>query len=393
MPGGTSTSTSDTGDRADRVSALSKPITLSDLTDELLWPRLFRAVPLALRPERLGVAFFTLVILGLLGRIVAPQRAIPEPVLPAIGLLGQAVWARNVHDFVSAELRVLFGVTWSDVTARPWVTVGVAIPAIFVLVIGIGAIARMSACEFAQSVVVSWTRGLAFSITKCLSMVGAVIGPPLLAALLLGIVALAGGALFNWSVSAVLGALIYPVALVFGAMAVLLLLGYALGHTLLVPAVACEGTDAIDAAQRAYAYVVGRPLRLVAYLLILFGVLVVAATVLDVVASRTIELTARAGAALAGPAAKQALGLADGTPEGAWSWVGRIVSFWSAFPRMIVGAFVLSYGASASSVLYLLLRKLNDGQDPSEVWMPGMVGGTLAPVESEVRGDGSMDDE
>ncbi len=382
--------------RPNRASALAKPITLSDLTEELLWPHLFRAVPLALRPERLGIAFFTLVVVGLLGRIVANPGREPARATSTLHELIAAVQAHSVRGIVSVETSLLLGVTWDQIVERPWVSAAAILPALLVLLIGAGAISRMAACEFSQSVMVPWTRGLAFSLSRLGSLAGAVLGPLAVASLLLGIVALAGGALFNWSVSAVLAALLYPVALVLGALAVLLSLGFALGHSLLVPAVTCEATDAIDAAQRSYAYVVGRPLRLISYQLILYAVLVIAVTVLEIVAFRTIDTTARAAAALAGPPASQALGLADGTPRDTWAWVARILSFWIVIPKMLVGAFVVSYGASASTVLYLIMRKLNDGQDVSEIWMPGMVGGTLSPdvaAPEAADEDGSLDEE
>lgn len=376
--------------RVGRPRVLEKPITLSDLTEELLWPRLLRVVPLALRPERMGIAFFTLVIVGLLARIVAPLRG-GSAVSPVLRELGWAAWARNVHDLLSAEFSLLFGIRWEDVAARPQVAAAVAVPAVVVLVIGLGAIARMAACEFSQSVVLPWPRGLGFALGRVWSLLGAVVGPLIVAGGLLLAVALAGGAFFNWSVSAVAGALLYPLALILCGLAVVLMIGYMLAHGLLIAAVAVEGTDAIDAAQRAYAYVVGRPLRLLAYLAVLYGVLVVAGVAFDIITMRTVELTARAAGWLAGPEADPALGLSHELATGDWAWAGRMISFWTAIPRLLVGAFVLSYGASASAVLYLVLRKLTDGQDTSEIWMPGMVGGTMAPVavgESEPAGDG-----
>ncbi len=380
-----------TSARGERASALAKPITLSDLTEELLWPHLFRAVPLALRPERLGLAFFTLVVLGMLGRIVAPAPGSPVRLTQVMHNFAQSVQAHSVEGCVSAYTTVFLGISWDQIEARPWVSAAVAVPAVLVLILGVGAISRMAACEFAQSVMVPWTRGLAFSISKLASMAGAVVGPLLVAALMLVIVALGGGALFNWSGSAVIGALLYPIALVLGAVAVLLMLGFALGNPMLVPAVTCEGTDAIDAAQRAYAYVVGRPLRLLVYMAILFAVLIVGVTLLEILVFRTIEVTRAAAASLAGESAARALsGPGDEVP-GAWGWAERIVTFWTMIPRMLVGAFILSYGACASTILYLLMRKLNDGQDTSEVWMPGMVGGTLAPIETP--GNGEADEE
>jgi len=39
---------------------------------------------------------------------------------------------------------------------------------------------------------------------------------------------------------------------------------------------------------------------------------------------------------------------------------------------------VLSYIYTASTLLYLMMRQINDGQDHAELWVPGMIAGTMA---------------
>ena len=68
----------------------------------------------------------------------------------------------------------------------------------------------------------------------------------------------------------------------------------------------------------------------------------------------------------------------DSTPSAA----GQIIAFWEILAALILPAFAVSYYFSASTALYLLLRRVNDEQDIREVWMPGMVGGTMALRES-----------
>lgn len=361
-----------------KCSPLSKPITLGDLTEDLLWPHLFRAVPLALRPDRLGLAFFMLLIVRLLARLMAPASEGPASVESLVTSTSRAFGMADWRAAATGGVAWLLGVPWGAVTEHPWRGVAVGLPVVLVLVLGLGAISRMAACEFSQSVMLPWTRGLAFALSRWASLAVAILGPLAVAAGFLLVVALVGGAFFNWSISAVAGGILYPVLLIVGGLAALTLAGYAFGHALLIPAVACEGTDSIDAVQRAYAYAVGRPIRLIAYQAVLYLVLGFAALVFSKIAWWVTGLTAKAAGFLAGGDAAIVLSGSGQTPAGAWELTAKLIALWSTIPHMLVGAFLLSCGATGSTILYLLLRKLNDGQDFSEIWMPGMVGGTLA---------------
>jgi hypothetical protein len=271
-------------------------------------------------------------------------------------------------------------VPWETLREHPWAGLAAGLPAFLVLLIGCASIARMSACEFSQSVILPWTRALNFALTRWAAVIFSVLGPLVVAGLLLGVVALLGGVFFNWSISAVVGAVGYGPALLLGLLAALILTGFAVGGHLLVPAVACEGTDAIDAAQRAYAYVIGRPLRLAIFQAISLALMVVSVVLVEWLALGTVRLTSWSAGWLTGADAHAAL--AGVRQEGGWGIAARILEFWHALPGLLAGAFVLSYGVSASTIQYLLLRKLNDGQDVSEIWMPGLIGGTLAPEKA-----------
>ena len=49
---------------------------------------------------------------------------------------------------------------------------------------------------------------------------------------------------------------------------------------------------------------------------------------------------------------------------------------------MCLLAFAFSFVSSGCAVLYLLVRQVNDGQDWAELWLPGMVGGTVTEAWS-----------
>jgi hypothetical protein len=361
--------------------AAARPITLADLTDDLLWPRLFRAAPLALRPERLGIAIFVLVLLGLLGRAFAAVTGYTAATERTVGdtLTGIVASLRMFHPFEASLgfIELALGVPAPAIREHPWWAALFALPVSIVLAVGGGAISRMAANEFAHSVMLPWPKGLGFALSRWFSLAMALLAPLLVAALFVLGLAVGGWLLLNWPVVNVVGALIYPLFLIVALLVVLLLVGYALGHFMLVPAMVCEGTDAIDAVQRSYAYVVGRPLRLIVYTLVLALQLAVMTAVLGSIASWVILLSESAATSLAGDNARL---LFDPSthPEGSWAFARRIIAFWTAIPTLLVGAFVLSFVFSGSTVLYLLMRQLNDGQDPSEIWMPGMIGGTMA---------------
>jgi hypothetical protein len=57
---------------------------------------------------------------------------------------------------------------------------------------------------------------------------------------------------------------------------------------------------------------------------------------------------------------------------------GFIGEIWTLVPFGLLAGFVVSYILCAGTILYLLMRKLADGQEVEEIWMPGMVPGTAA---------------
>lgn len=62
-----------------------------------------------------------------------------------------------------------------------------------------------------------------------------------------------------------------------------------------------------------------------------------------------------------------------------------IIGFWHTLLRGIVAAYVISYVIAASTVIYFLVRKLTDDQDLNEIWLPGIIEGTIAPGRGFAR--------
>jgi hypothetical protein len=61
-------------------------------------------------------------------------------------------------------------------------------------------------------------------------------------------------------------------------------------------------------------------------------------------------------------------------------WAASAIAFWQALVLCLVAAYVFSFFFTASTKLYLLMRRAVDGQDIEEIWRPGLVPGTLSPL-------------
>jgi hypothetical protein len=254
------------------------------------------------------------------------------------------------------------------------------IPTTLILALVGGAISRMVACEFSQGVRLSWHQALAFSLRKLASTAGSLLIPVVIVAVLAFVIAMLG-----WTLGVpllnIVGALLYGVSIIFSAFAVITVGAYMLGWPLLIPAVACEGTDAVDATQRTLAYVLGRPIHLILYSLLLIVQTIICALIFAVIVAGVEGFIAHASSIFAGDAAKAVASLQAselGTTFRVSAW---IVSFWHKALSLILAAFLLCLHFSGSTIRYLLLRRINDGQELDELWMPRMIPGTSAPID------------
>ncbi len=362
------------------------PMTLSDLWEQLVWPRLLEAPRLALRPARLGFAFVFLIgvaaIVGVADRLDGSEASVLRAYLSGDvprqlevaqrgvmqGESGQA--ARAVYRmFVSGPGKLISDSPWMVVLTLPVLLVWTALMG--------GAISRTAACDFAHGLRITWPQGLGFAAGRWPSLFGSLSIPLLLIWIKCAALAVGAWALLGLPVLDVLGGLGWGLFLLGGLVVTVLVLAFALGHAMLVPAVTCDAADAIDSIQHAYAYVFARPLRLVLYLVILLvqaslvamiGSLVIA-LVGGVTAGTTgVWLGERGGEILANRA-----GLEGSSRGAAW-----LINFWTAIPALLLSAYLVSLYWCSGTLLFLAMRRICDGQEPTEIWMPGMVEGTLA---------------
>jgi hypothetical protein len=349
-------------------------IVLGDLTSDLLFPKLTRAVGLALRPERVvfGLALVVAVaFVAALTSIVSgrawPNAAVYQTIgsaLPALGgdlASGRVRLAGQGIGLIVSELGRLFAV-------QP-VSTGLALLGASVVWGGFGAaICRGVACEFAAGVHVGARAAVGFGVRRVLSSAGAVVLAPVAVLLLLGLVGLAGFGSLAFPGVDLVGAVLFGPALVVGVVAVLVGLGFVLAFVMLVPAVAAQDDDAFDALQRSLGYAVARPATLAVYLALALVQGVVATAIVWWIGSLAVDVVGGAIVFFGGRSEQVVTEALDAT-AGARGGASAIVATWAALPAALALAFFVSYVHTAGTVIYFLMRRLVDGQDLEEVWL------------------------
>jgi hypothetical protein len=380
--------------------------TFGDLTADLVWPKLLRAGPLALAPTRIvlswGYVLGAAALMWLSGLIerLATGSPRPSPVREMFGLIGAdllsafSMWARP--QAAAGHVMDAFVITpVTYVRDHPWaVVLPLPVLAVWTALMG-GAVCRSAASEYALGRAISWSEALGFAARSLGSLVAAVLGPVVIAWVMFVGLAIAGLA-FRVPVLDVLAAVLFGLALVAGVIGAVVLMVWTLGGAMLAPAVACESADAVDAVQRTYAYVLGKPLRLLVYIAVLVAQAVVFVAITATVGFLAIKFATNGAASFAADRGASALGAAAATSGtgGLWdtlrgglmierglgtSGIARVVvGVWGVLLLSVLGALVVSLFWSSATLLYLAMRRVVDGQDMHELWSSGMVGGTMA---------------
>ncbi len=362
------------------------PVTLAELTAGLVWPVLLRSVSIAVHPPRLMLGFATVICLAIVSGVFDLARgadsslaqtmfvAVEQGVLDYSNGIVTFQWISAVNSLVHAVYQIPLE-TFFD---HPWASALLILLLLPVWATGGGAISRMAAVDLAADLNMSIREALAFALPRVLSFTFSLALPLIFMLVIAGAIKFSGAVLLGLPGLDILGAVLYALLLFAGFVLVLLAIGFAAGQSLLVPAVATEGTDALDAVQRAYSYVLGRPGRLVIYASIVLLLGAVSYVIAEWAVAAVIDWTHALATSELRDTRIDNLAPADADP----SIAGRILLFWETLAALILPAFAVSYYFSASTALYLLLRRVNDEQDIREVWMPGMVGGTMALRET-----------
>ncbi|MCE7973547.1 MAG: hypothetical protein DYG92_04365 [Leptolyngbya sp. PLA1] len=355
---------------------------LHDLTASLLWPLLLRAGALALRPARLCTAAVLLVLVTLIMRL--PDLWLDEPG-PASVVATRALVASDDIREGTVQLdpsKVMDGVvnllarTPAAVAERfPWSIAAITLPILLFWGVLGAAISRSAAREVSLRDRGPWTADLAFGLSKWHSAALIKLGPILAFGACWGLVACLGW-LLSFQVVQIGVGVLYPIGLILSLACVVVGLCLLGSVHMLIPAVACEGTDAIDALQRCVAYALAKPLKLITYGAILIAQAVVLTIVLHWIVEGAISACVHAATAwVAEPGAEAFRSAAAGKGPAPEAWSPRtasaLVGFWSSLLRLGVGAFLVSFWFCGGTVQFLLMRRVCDGQDVEELWTPG----------------------
>lgn len=220
---------------------------------------------------------------------------------------------------------------------------------------GVG-IARISGVRFAVDEPVRLREAVAFAARKLISSMGAVIVP------LLGVLSLwFAGVVLGWlghipGVGGVLVGLGWGLMMLAGLAMALILLGVAVGWPLMLASSAVEDADAFDAFGRIYNYVFARPwyaLFLVILTLIYGSALIVFGATLLTTTNVLTQWSVGSG-------------IAELNSE----FGSRAIQTWHNIGQLVLQGFVVSYFWTAATIVYVLLRKSEDGTPIDAITLP-----------------------
>ena len=181
--------------------------------------------------------------------------------------------------------------------------------------------------------------------------------------IVLGLIMRAGG------FGVLLGGIFWPLALIAGFVMALLLLGILFAWPLMWGAISTEGSDSFDALSRSYAYLMQRPLHYLFYAVVaaFFGWL--GWLLVSTFASFVIWLAY--WSAGWGCGSEQIGGIMNGTGDfGGMGQAGAVlIQFWAGCVKLLAVGYMFSYFWSASTAIYLLLRKDVDNTEMDEVFL------------------------
>ena len=167
----------------------------------------------------------------------------------------------------------------------------------------------------------------------------------------------------------IVGAVLYLIGLILSVLIACILTLHLLTLPLSISALAIEGTDGFDALQRAYAYLIARPIRLAIYTLILIILGTTITTIVATLAGWSINIADSLLSTLTNDAGRRIL---TGSTEMAATepLAHRIITLSRSTLELIVAGYAMSLIFCSSTMAYLCIRRVCDGQDTTEIWTP-----------------------
>jgi len=237
-------------------------------------------------------------------------------------------------------------------------------------------LARMNALDLSKAPAPTLASARAWGAAVRPSAVGAILVPLLgmgaciaVAALpaLLGLVPVVG----------LVGALAFGISLLFGILAIVIGASVTVSLPFVIPAVACDAADAVEAPQRALASVLSRPIHAVVHLALGLVAVVLAVAATDVVVSCGFDAAVSAWTAVDDGQAIRSVGrmvpfepwrdsatVGLGTIDAAQAW---LLGFWRTIASALIGAAAISTIIAACTRAWLFQRQASEGQHPADI--------------------------
>ncbi len=196
------------------------------------------------------------------------------------------------------------------------------------------------------------------------------------------------GLLMRLDLGVLLAGIVWPLALLAGVFMALLLLALLFGWPLMWPTISTEATDSFDALSRAWSYVYHRPLHYLFYAAVTAFLGGLGWLFVEKFAEAIIYLPEWAASWGAGSERFAVLqGLADRPPGAMARWGDTLINFWNGCVRLVALGFVYSYFWTASTAIYLLLRRDDDGTEIDDIHIDApRETYSLPPLERDAAG-------
>ena len=237
-------------------------------------------------------------------------------------------------------------------------------------------LSRMNALDLSEAPAPTLAQARAWGAAVRPSAVGAILVPIVgmgaciaVAALpaLLGLIPVAG----------LIGALAFGLSLLLGILAIVIGASVTVALPFVIPAVACDAADAVEAPQRALASVLSRPLHAVLHLVLGVLAVVLATAAADVVVSCGFDAAVSAWTAVDDGQPIRSVGrmvpfepwrestaVGMGTIDASQAW---LLGFWRTIASALIGAAAISTSIAACTRAWLFQRQASEGQHPADI--------------------------
>jgi hypothetical protein len=249
-----------------------------------------------------------------------------------------------------------------------------------------GAITRRAALQFGREENVGLKASIRYSAGKWGSYFLAPL-LPLIGVFMCACPVLALGLLMRVDFFLAAVGLIWPLALLASLLMALLLMAMLFGWPLMWPTISTEGTDSFDALSRSWSYVYHRPLHYLFYAAVVTVLGGLGWILVTYFADWVAYLPLWAASWTAGGERMDDI---LGRPEslGVFGrWGANMIHFWGGCVRLLAIGFAYSFFWTASTGIYFLLRRDDDGTDLDDVHLePADQAFGLPPLEKDAAG-------